>query len=32
MTHVTVARLAPDDMDEDAAALAVAQALVPNPV
>jgi molybdenum cofactor cytidylyltransferase len=29
---VTVARLAPDDVHEDAAALAVAQALVPDPV
>jgi molybdenum cofactor cytidylyltransferase len=29
---VTVARLDPEDMHEDAAALAVAQALVPNPV
>lgn len=30
-TTVTVARLAPDDVHEDAAALAVAQALVPDP-
>jgi molybdenum cofactor cytidylyltransferase len=32
VTSVTVARLGPDDMHEDAAALAVAQALVPDPV
>jgi molybdenum cofactor cytidylyltransferase len=31
MTTVTVARLGPDDLHEDAAALAVAQALVPDP-
>lgn len=32
LDHVTVARLDPDDISEDAAALAVAQALVPDPV
>jgi molybdenum cofactor cytidylyltransferase len=31
LTEVTVARLDPDDLHEDAAALAIAQALVPNP-
>ena len=31
VTSVTVARLDPDDIHEDAAAFAVAQALVPNP-
>jgi molybdenum cofactor cytidylyltransferase len=31
LTRVTVARLGPDDLHEDAAALAVAQALVPDP-
>ena len=31
VADVTIARLAPDDLHEDAAALAVAQALVPNP-
>ncbi|MFN3824274.1 MAG: molybdopterin-binding protein [Pseudorhodobacter sp.] len=31
LNRVTVARLGPDDVDEDAAALAVARALVPDP-
>jgi molybdenum cofactor cytidylyltransferase len=31
VTEVIVAQLAPEDLDEDAAALAVAQALVPDP-
>lgn len=32
LTRVTVARLGPDDLHEDAAALSVAQALVPDPL